>query len=123
MRYLEWDVLLFPADEEGAHVPMKEFRTACYAEQTSDAQLTPLLTTFVPSLQVGRPFQISLHSWSETKAMLTASTATPGTPKPRELWHARIVIDGKCVCTEKFDIDATWPQIICMSDFDLPALC
>ena len=30
MRYLNWDVLLFPA---GSKVPMQEFKTGCYAVQ------------------------------------------------------------------------------------------
>ena len=115
MRYLDWDVLLFPAEEQGAHVPLKEFRTACYSEQYENSQYaTPLLTTFVPSLPKGKPFQISLHSWSETGPILTASSVRANATKPRELWQVRVVIDGVCVCTENFPIVANWPQIICM---------
>jgi len=33
MRFQDWDVLLFP---QGSHVPLREFRTACYAQQDPD---------------------------------------------------------------------------------------
>lgn len=115
MRYLDWDVLLFPGEEQGTHhVPLKEFRTACYTEHYDNAaHVTPLLTTFVPSLPMGKPFQISLHSWSDTGPVLTASTTRPNATKLTELWQVRVVIDGICVRTEKFAIDANWPQIVC----------
>lgn len=116
MRYQEWDVLLFPAGEqEATHVPLKEFRTTCHVEahqeNSNHLYTTPLLTTFVPCLQRGAPFQISIHSWMETASVIAASTDTGF--KPRELWQVNVVIDGICVAVENFDIDVTWPQIIC----------
>lgn len=120
MRYLDWDVLLFPGHQNSSHVPLKEFRTACYAEHHEHAaNVTPLLTTFVPTLPAGEPFQISLHSWSETGPMLTPNDSAPTAVKVKELWQVRVVIDGICVCTENFAIDATWPQIICTSPMNL----
>ena len=114
MRYLDWDVLLFPGHQNSSHVPLKEFKTACFAEHYENAaNMTPLLTTFVPTLPAGKPFQISLHSWSDTGPMLTLSNNISEAARPKELWQVRVVIDGICVCTETFDIDATWPQIVC----------
>ncbi|KAK1824016.1 hypothetical protein LTR12_001549 [Friedmanniomyces endolithicus] len=94
MRFQDWDVLLFPS---GSHVPLREFRTACYAQQDPDpmhpratttttsstnstnnttttttttaAATTPLLTAFVPSLSEGKGFQVSVHSWSTPTAI------------------------------------------------------
>jgi hypothetical protein len=36
MRYDDWDVILFPRD---SHVPIQEFKTACYNAQDSSKQL------------------------------------------------------------------------------------
>ena len=117
MRYLDWDVLLFPTGEEGAHVPAKEFRTACFIEQMHDDAVNPapVLTTFIPSLHRDAPFQISIHSWSPTGPML--APAMDGT-KLKEEWQAKVVIDGHCVSIENFPIDANWPQVICT--FSMP---
>ena len=106
MRYEDWDVLLFPSGEEGAQIPVKEFRTACYTENR-DYKATPLLTTFIPTLDKNDPFQISIHSWTKTGALLELPNDM------RQLWQVKVVIDGTCVCTENFAVDAAWPQIIC----------
>lgn len=113
MRYEDWDVLLFPAGEEqGAHVPVKEFKTACYVEApVNSPQATPLLTSFIPCLTHGAPFQISVHSWNAVNPKLAEGSV--GSSRPRELVQVQIVIDGKCVGVEHFSVSATWPQIIC----------
>ena len=110
MRYQDWDVLVFPSGEEGAHVPVKEFRTACYVEQKHNTP-TPLLTTFIPCLSANAPFQVSVHSWKKTGPVLGVSM--DGT-RPKEMWRVKVVIDGTCVCIETLPIDISWPQIICM---------
>ena len=114
MRYLDWDVLLFPAGEEAAHVPVKEFRTQCYTE-LHDHTVTPLLTTFIPTLPRNALFQVSIHSWAKTDRLM--APATNGTVA-KEAWQVKVVIDGACVAAETFDIDVTWPQI--MSELAFP---
>ncbi len=110
MRYLDWDVLLFPVGEAG-HVPMKEFNTKCYLEEIAETQSqVPLLTTFVPSLAAGAPFQVSVHSWTRTQGMLGSF---PDGTKTQEFWQVRIVIDGEVVGVKHFDAAAMWPQIVC----------
>ena len=42
MRYLNWDVLLFPA---GSKVPMQEFKTGCYVVQDSEFLSSDTLAT------------------------------------------------------------------------------
>ena len=114
MRYQDWDVLLFPAESQAAHVPLKEFKTACYAEQLHGKnQMTPVLTTFVPSLPRGQPFQISLHVWSQVKSLFSFAAKLAGTKKPTQLWQVEVVIDAVRVCVERFAIDAPWPHLIC----------
>lgn len=118
MRYQDWDVLLFPAGEEAAHVPVKEFRTQCYVEQYDHGPqhgivATPLLTTFVPSLPRNAPFQVSIHSWAKTGPI-------HGVVSAKEAWQVRVVIDGACVATENFAIDVNWPQILSLSLLPLP---
>lgn len=108
MRYQDWDVLLFPAGEEVTHVPVKEFHTQCYVEVQGNNG-TPLLTTFIPALQRNATFQVSIHSWAKTEPMI--AQAADGT-MVKEVWQAKVVIDGACVAAETFDIDVTWPQIM-----------
>ncbi|KAK3710414.1 hypothetical protein LTR37_010257 [Vermiconidia calcicola] len=113
MRYQDWDVLLFPAGEEGAHVPIKEFKTACYVEQPESnghhATPIPLLTTFIPSLQRNAPFQISVHSWVKTAPLLAPNADGS---RHKEVWQARVVVDGECVSTRFIDNESVWPHII-----------
>lgn len=112
MRYQDWDVLLFPSGEESAHVPVKEFKTACYVEHLdSIATTTPLLTSFIPTLTRNTPFQISIHSWLKTGPV--GVFLRDGT-RPKEVWQVRVVIDGICVRSETLPIDANWPQVISM---------
>ena len=116
MRYQDWDVLLFPAGEEAAHVPVKEFRTQCYVEQYDqgpqhEVVATPLLTTFIPSLARSAPFQVSVHSWSKTGPVHGGAA--------KEAWQVRVVIDGVCVAAENFVVDVSWPQIMGLSPSSL----
>ena len=119
MRYQDWDVLLFPAGEEAAHVPVKEFRTQCYVEQyhhgpQHELVATPLLTTFIPSLARNAPFQVSIHSWTKTGPIHGGVAA-------KEAWQVKVVIDGACVAAETFAVDVNWPQIMSLSH--LAILC
>jgi hypothetical protein len=115
MRYQDWDVLLFPAGEEAAHVPVKEFRTQCYVE-VHDRVATPLVTTFIPSLPRNAPFQVSIHSWTKTGPLLA-----PGLngERAKEVWQVKVVIDGAFVAAENYGIDVSWPQIMS----ELPSFC
>lgn len=112
MRYQDWDVLLFPSGDE-AQIPVKEFRTQCYIELPADGSPNqiPLLTSFVPSLPAGAPFQISVHSWVRTGPMLTAFA--DGT-KPEEMWQVRVVVDGEVMGVKMFEVGSVWPQIVGM---------
>ncbi|KAK5171175.1 uncharacterized protein LTR77_004319 [Saxophila tyrrhenica] len=115
MRYQDWDVLLFPSGDE-AHIPVKEFRTACYTEPTEHSpNQTPLLTTFVPSLPVGAPFQISVHSWVRTGPTLGV---LPDGTRLEEMWQVKVVVDGELVGIKLFGCAESWPQII--SSIDSP---
>ena len=125
MRYQDWDVLLFPNPEEGdtasTHVPLREFRTACYTVQsnatgaatstgkfrrpmilytdgqgsslTNSSVLTPLLTCFVPSLLRHAPFQISVHSWTRRDFLFRPVTECM---IPQQMWQIKVIVDGVC---------------------------
>ncbi|KAI4140405.1 MAG: hypothetical protein LQ341_003849 [Variospora aurantia] len=111
MRYLNWDVLLFP---ELSRVPLREFKTTCHvtfdtgelpdavqiagnppphlsANPVNQRQL-PIVTCFVPSLPHGCPFRVSLHSWSEPEV----SRATQALTSPEDciFLEARVLLDG-----------------------------
>ena len=104
MRFQDWDVLLFPA---GSQVPIREFRTACFAQQDG-LTTTPLLTCFVPSLEAHAPFQISMHSWTRPVSILAPNAGyATGTSY---VWRIKIAVDGLTVVNETFPEDVTWPR-------------
>ncbi|KAK5121153.1 hypothetical protein LTR85_005637 [Meristemomyces frigidus] len=104
MRFQDWDVLLFPS---GSQVPIREFRTACFAQQDG-LTTTPLLTCFVPSLETNAPFQISMHSWTKPISILGPNAGyAPGTDY---VWRIKIAIDGLVAVNETFPETITWPR-------------
>ncbi|KAI4172000.1 MAG: hypothetical protein LQ343_003909 [Gyalolechia ehrenbergii] len=107
MRYLNWDVLLFP---EQSRVPLREFKTTCHvtydseplqdqsfapphstANPVSQRQL-PIVTCFVPNLPHGCPFRISLHSWHEPE--VSRGTQALTSPEDCVFFEARVLLDG-----------------------------
>ncbi|EXL94939.1 hypothetical protein NOF04DRAFT_11101 [Fusarium oxysporum II5] len=66
MRYEDWDVLLF---EEGSSIPSREFKVICHVVQHAESMgsALPTLTCFVPGLNAGVPFRLSIHSWKALK--------------------------------------------------------
>lgn len=68
------------------------------------------MSCFVPSLMAGANFQISVHSWSNTRAIWPP--AADG-HQLRELWEVRVVVDGEVNTMAHLPVDAQWPQIIC----------
>lgn len=100
MRYDDWDVLLFPSGRDD-RVPLKEFKVNCHVVPDADfshsraAFGVPVMTCFVPGLQPGAPFHISIHSWGRPKP----SQYTLNYSKHPDLatFEARIFIDGRMV--------------------------
>ncbi|SPN96607.1 uncharacterized protein DNG_00128 [Cephalotrichum gorgonifer] len=96
MRYDDWDVLLFP---RGSIVPIKEFRTDCHLvhdiefASTNGSTGLPTMTCFVPSLDAGSPFQISIHCWSEHPEV-SQFTKVFSRHADLVLFEARVFIDG-----------------------------
>ncbi|KAL8729641.1 MAG: hypothetical protein Q9166_004590 [cf. Caloplaca sp. 2 TL-2023] len=107
MRYLYWDVLVFP---EQSRVPLQEFKTTCHVSYDPDPIGTndstpsnlsanpvaqrqlPIVTCFVPSLEYGCPFRVSLHSWQEPEA--SRGTLALTSPKDGVFFEARVLLDG-----------------------------
>ena len=57
--------------------------------------LVPILTCFIPSLERGAPFRISIHSWTKPKpSQLLLSYKTPN---ESTIFEARVYIDGVLV--------------------------
>ncbi|KAI0391139.1 hypothetical protein F5Y17DRAFT_468457 [Xylariaceae sp. FL0594] len=119
MRYEDWDILLFPKDSK---VPMKEFKTNCHGVSRSNAPVfpefaythgsygLPTMTCFMPGLQPGTPFNISLHSW---KTPDISQFARNYTKHPEAVkFEARVFIDGRLVATSSFKRTGPWPQLI-----------
>lgn len=100
MRYDDWDVLLFPSGGD-ARVPLKEFKVGCHVVPDGEFSHNrgtfglPVMTCFVPGLQPGAPFHISIHCWGNPKI----SQYTQSYSKHPELvkLEARILVDGQMV--------------------------
>ncbi|ETS87913.1 hypothetical protein PFICI_01741 [Pestalotiopsis fici W106-1] len=114
MRYEDWDVLLFPKDSK---VPIKEFKTQCHVVHDSDFAYThgsyglPTMTCFIPGLDCGKSFSISLHSWSELQTSNFTKTNFNNHAQ-LVVFEARIFIDGRLVASAPFKRDTAWPQLI-----------
>lgn len=103
MRYEDWDVLVFPSGEDFklTAVPLKEFRVDCHVVPDMDIAHNqarhnlPVMTCFVPSLQPGIPFHISVHCWGDPGV----TQYTQNYSKHCELvkFEARIMIDGRTI--------------------------
>lgn len=97
MRYLNWDILIFPATSK---VPIPEFKTACHVVHDQEflqthntVLLLPTVTSFIPALPAGDEFFISIHSWEGPEP----SRYTQSFNKPRDqlLFEARVFVDGR----------------------------
>ncbi|RII07402.1 hypothetical protein CUC08_Gglean008370 [Alternaria sp. MG1] len=90
MRYDDWDVILFPKD---SHVPIQEFKTACYVSPEEYGRQLPTLTCYINSLPTSTPFRISVHSWA------TLSKASPLIESRRKtnqkvVYTVQVIVDG-----------------------------
>lgn len=102
MRYEDWDVLLFPSGRD-ARVPLKEFKVHCHVVPDTDFAHNrgsfglPTMTCFIPSLEPGTHFHISIHCWGVPQV----SHYTLNYSKHPELvkFEARIIIDGRQVAS------------------------
>ncbi|MCJ1436825.1 hypothetical protein MMC27_006207 [Xylographa pallens] len=131
MRYLNWDVLLFPA---GSKVPMQEFKTGCYVVQDSEflssdtlatisgpnhvyehvsSPQVPIVACFLANQTDGNPFRVSLHSWEPPNPSQALQVVTQH--GKTICYEARVFIDGLCVAGMLFLDQGPWPQVIEMS--------
>ncbi|KAI9158061.1 hypothetical protein HJFPF1_06048 [Paramyrothecium foliicola] len=121
MRYEDWDVLLFPRD---CKIPVKEFKVACHVVHDAGWMMLefapargsyglPTVTSFVPSLPAGAPFQVSIHSWS----LPTVSQFTRSYSKYADSvqFEARLFIDGNLVASTSLSRTTSWPHVIAHS--------
>ncbi|KAF5576681.1 nadh dehydrogenase [Fusarium pseudocircinatum] len=107
MRYEDWDVLLF---EEGSSIPSREFKVACHVVQHAESMgsALPTLTCFVPGLNAGVPFRLSIHSWKALKDLngdhiLNISNS---------VLETRLFVDGTLVATTSATGSIRFPLII-----------
>lgn len=113
MRYQNWDVLLFP---HGTNVPLAEFRTNCVFVQAGETMgsdpngraltLTarsrcPVVVTYVPSLEAGAAFTVSLHSWTPPKLAEKVVLEASGACVNFTAFRVRVVVDGALVSCVK----------------------
>ncbi|KAF2994319.1 hypothetical protein E8E14_000846 [Neopestalotiopsis sp. 37M] len=69
------------------------------------------MTCFIPGLDSGKPFSISLHSWSELQTSKFTKTNF-NQHAQLVIFEARIFIDGRLVASAPFKRDTAWPQLI-----------
>ncbi|CAF3461975.1 unnamed protein product [Fusarium graminearum] len=106
MRYEDWDVLLF---EQNSTTPLQEFKVACYVVHDTAPGL-PTVTCFVPSLEPGTPFQVSIHLWKNERIDQIVDNEKHSTI------NARLFIDGSLVSSAFAALDITWPYIVARTD-------
>jgi len=136
MRFQDWDVLLFP---QGSHVPLREFRTACYAHQDPDP-MHPRPTTTTTSSSTSSTNNNTTTTTTTTAAVATTPLLTAFVPSlsagegfqvsvhswstPTAIagggvgggngavmqWRVKIVVDGAVVACETFGEEAVWPR-------------
>ncbi|KAK4504052.1 hypothetical protein PRZ48_004967 [Zasmidium cellare] len=121
MRYEDWDILLFEGQHtSNGHIPLKEFKTQCFAVEdaglaTGDLTRThciaPWMTCFTPSIGEGSPFQVSIHSWTPKRFFYSCVEGSQ-VPPPTQAWQVRIMVDGFNVCLEHYPENARWPKVI-----------
>ncbi|KAF2846966.1 hypothetical protein T440DRAFT_482213 [Plenodomus tracheiphilus IPT5] len=107
MRYDDWDVILFPKD---SHVPLQEFKTACYVSANEGKYYRPLHPVS-NSLPPSTPFRISIHSWA-TAARPSAAIEVQRKHSQKVVYTVQVVVDGARVFHGFFDIASKWPQEI-----------
>ncbi|KAF1831585.1 hypothetical protein BDW02DRAFT_556455 [Decorospora gaudefroyi] len=108
MRYDDWDVILFPKD---SHVPIQEFKTACYVSPEEYGQQLPTLTCYISSLPPSTPFRISVHSWA-TSAKVSTLIDSRRKANQKVVYIVQVIVDGARVFRGFFDIASKWPQEI-----------
>ncbi|KAH8602778.1 hypothetical protein B0O99DRAFT_587853 [Bisporella sp. PMI_857] len=122
MRFENWDVLVFR--DKDCIAPLQEFKTACQVAPDPEPRtkgpdspnahgphhLLPVVTSFIPGLEAGTFFRISIHAW-DTPA---ASPYFEQLNQKSEaiMFEARLFVDGRLtgVCT--FADNAAFPLVI-----------
>lgn len=100
MRYDDWDVLLFPSGRD-ARVPLKEFKVNCHVIPDTEFMQNrgtfgvPAMTCFVPSIDPGAHFHISIHCWGTPQVSQYALNYSKHPDLVK--FEARILIDGRMV--------------------------
>ena len=102
MRYNDWDVVLCPAGRD-EQIPLQEFRVACHVvndDELGHMQVLgspglPVVTAYVPSLQAGSPFRVSIRSWRNPEISQFARSYSKHTDLVK--FQARVLIDGRLV--------------------------
>jgi hypothetical protein len=124
MRYEDWDVLLFPGGIGGHVPLKEFKTACCSAQYKVNSngnvqgqgmgfstasslakgssltsyllavKIAPLMTCFVPSLEPGAPFQISIHVWNKKEFTLPPPSDSIGCP---QAWQIVIIVDGAIV--------------------------
>lgn len=75
------------------------------------------MTCFVPSLEPGQPFLVSIHSWSPRPS----SSLRIGVGSALDqVWCIRVIVDGVVQSMETFPSHAAWPQIVTHTNITAP---
>ncbi|RCI09046.1 hypothetical protein L249_5145 [Ophiocordyceps polyrhachis-furcata BCC 54312] len=112
MRYDDWDILLFPRDSKA---PFKEFKVACHVVHDPEFSHThgsglPTVCCFVPSLEAGSPFRVSIHSWINPTTSQYTKPYTKFSDKVK--FEARLFIDGRLIASTVLERSTESPDII-----------
>ncbi|POS83724.1 hypothetical protein EPUL_003139, partial [Erysiphe pulchra] len=94
----------------------QEFKTSCHVipdletEHLQSNSLLPTMTCFVPSLEAGHNFRVSIHSWENPE--ISFDTLGLRRLQGKVSFEARIFIDGIESGSKKFVKNGPWPTVI-----------
>lgn len=107
--------LTYQAEQE----PNQKLINAAGNDYLSSVLLVPTLTCFIPSMDSGHPFRISIHSWDAPKMSQLMDTFKPS--PDRVAFELRLIVDGELKCQKVVSLRKVWPDV--MSRLAILGIC
>ena len=84
--------------------------TNVVANYNSSIAQIPNLTGFIPSLDAGHTFRVSIHTWEKPKPSDVLLSFNP--PPDRIVFEAKLFIDGELKAQRHLGEQGGWPEVI-----------
>ena len=96
-----------------------EPRVICTNDASGHVQI-PNMITYIPTLDRGNPFTVSVHCWETPRFSPALGVFYGQKAIENAAWGVRVIIDGVCVASDTFSNSAAWPQLVTASDHPDP---